>query len=77
MNLYRKHYFLEEETCFSKYYIKNIEQEQEINYNKEIHSIENGIKNFRKSRTFCKSGDLIRILFKKNYFSILYIFLFC
>lgn len=68
MNLYRKHYFLEEETCFSKYYIKNIEQEQEINYNKEIHSIENGIKNFRKSRTFCKSGDLIRILFKKNYF---------
>ena len=50
-------------------YIKNIENEQENNYDKEIHSIDKGVKNYRKSRTLCKSGDLIRSLFQKNYFN--------
>lgn len=63
MNLYKKHYFLEEITPLSSYYVNNIENENECNYDKEI----NHGKYF-KSRFFCKSSDLIRKLMKKEYF---------
>ena len=65
MNLYQKHYFIEEQTPISYYFLKNFEKEDESNYNKEYdfnHCI------YRKTRRFCRSSDLIRTLFKKGYF---------
>ena len=33
-------------------YIKNIENEQENNYDKEIHSIDKGVKNIKKQEHY-------------------------
>ncbi len=63
MNLYKKHYFLEEITPFSSYYINNIENENECNYDKEINH-----GRYFKSKHFCKSSDLVRKLMKKDCF---------
>lgn len=65
MNLYQNHFFLEETTPFSCYYIKNIEKENEENYKKEY---DQSRKLYRKTRAFCKSSELIKILFEKGYF---------
>ena len=65
MNLYQKHYFIEEFTPFSCYYVKHFETVDECNYMKEYISQHNS---FRKSRYFCRSSDFIRTLFKKNCF---------
>ena len=35
MNLYKKHFFIEETTSVSCYYLKHIEQEDEKNFTKE------------------------------------------
>ena len=63
MNIYKKHYFLEEATPFSKYYIKNIKTELECNFDKEIRH-----QRYYKSRYFCKSSELVRTLMKNDYF---------
>ena len=65
MNLYQNHFFLEETTPFSCYYIKNIEKENEENYKKEYVEYRNI---YRKARAFCRSGELIKLLFEKGYF---------
>ena len=65
MNLYQKHYFIEEFTPFSCYYVKHFETVDECNYMKEYISQHNS---FRKSRYFCRSSDFIRTLFEKNCF---------
>ena len=69
LNLYKKHYFLEEKTPFSRYYIKNIENENDLNYNKERRLHSYGSCTYEITRSFCKSGFLIRSLFKKGYFN--------
>lgn len=63
MNLYKQHYFLEEITPFSKYYIKHLKNEPECNYNKELHG-----QRYQITRYFCKSSDLVRTLMKEDYF---------
>ena len=65
MNLYQNHYFIEEVTPFSCYYVKHFETEDEINCTREFNPQNN---NYRKSRFFSKSSDLIRTLFEKGYF---------
>lgn len=66
MNLYEHHYFIEEKTPFSSYYINNIDTETIENYNKRF---VNG-----KSYKLCKEGRLItssnmvRILMKSGHF---------
>ena len=65
MNLFQKHYFLEEPTPISCYYLKHIDSENEQNYMKEYYPQTNC---YRKARYFCKSSDLIRTLFDKEYF---------
>ena len=62
MNLYQNHYFIEEVTPFSCYYLKHFETEDESNYMKE-HNPQNN--NYRKSRFFSRSSDLIKTLFEK------------
>lgn len=65
MNLYQKHYFIEEVTPFSAYYIKNIEIEKEENHMKEYDKKRNA---YRTARYLLKSSDLIKTLFEKEYF---------
>ena len=65
MNLFRKHFFIEETTPISCYYLKNIDTEDEQNYMKEYNYQHN---NYRNARAFCRSGDLIKKLFEKDYF---------
>ena len=65
MNLFKKHYFIEEATSISCYYLKHIETEDEKNIMKE-YDIQHNC--YRKARAFCRSSDLIRTLFDKNYF---------
>ena len=66
MNLYQKHYFIEEATPFSGYYINNIETESENNHMKEYDSKRNF---YRTARCLLKSGELIKRLFEKDYFT--------
>ena len=65
MSLYQKHYFIEEVTPFSGYYINNIETEKEENHMKEYDSKRN---KYRTARYLLKSSDLITKLFNKEYF---------
>ena len=65
MNLFQKHFFIEEATPISCYYIKNIEREKEENSMKEYVEYRNI---YRKARAFCRSGELIKLLFEKGYF---------
>ncbi|WP_289705363.1 hypothetical protein, partial [Bacteroides acidifaciens] len=62
-NVYQKHYFIEEKTPFTYYYIKNIEKLDEDKYNKDWIT-----DHWTKGRSFITSSNLIRELFKKNYF---------
>ena len=63
MNLYKKHYFIEEITPFSYYYIKHFEKENKCNFDKELNH-----GKYYKSRYLCKSSELIRKLMKKDCF---------
>lgn len=65
MNLFQKHYFIEEPTPISCYYIKHFENEEEQNSSKEF-DIHNNC--YRKARAFCRSSELIKLLFEKEYF---------
>ena len=57
MNLFRKHFFIEETTPISCYYLKNIDTEEEQNYMKEYNYQHN---NYRNARAFCRSLFLFR-----------------
>ena len=65
MNLYKKHFFLEEKTPFSKYYINNFEKEEEDKYNKLL----NKSRGYEKARSFIRSGELVRYLLDNDYFT--------
>ena len=65
MNLFNKHYFIEEITNLSCYYIKNINTEEENNYNKEFMK-DSG--RYRKARHFIKSGEFVKFLFENDFF---------
>ena len=64
MNLYQKHFFLEEKTPFSKYYVSNFEKEEEDKYNKLL----NKGRGYEKARSFIRSGELVRYLLVNGYF---------
>ena len=63
MNIFEKHYFLEEETPFSAYYIKHLSEVPENKYNMEYN-----VDHWRKTRTFIKASNLVRELFKQGFF---------
>ena len=65
MNLFQKHYFLEEKTPFSKYYIKNFEKEDPNNFAKQYEPS----RGYRMARSFMKSGELVRYLLDNDYFA--------
>ena len=65
MNLFQKHYFLEEKTPFSKYYINNFEKEEEDKFDKIYHKG----RGYQKANSFMKSSDLIRYLLDNDYFA--------
>ena len=65
MNLFQKHYFIEEPTPISCYFLKHFDTEDEQNYMKEFNPLRN---NYRKARYFCRSSDLVKTLFEKEYF---------
>ena len=62
-NIYQKHYFIEEKTEFSTYYIKHLSECDDDKYNKEWN-----VDHWRKGRYFITSSNLVRELFKQNYF---------
>ncbi|WP_300712471.1 DNA polymerase, partial [uncultured Brachyspira sp.] len=64
MNVFNKHYFIEEKTPFSTYYINHLSECEEDKYNKEYKQ-----DHWIKARYFINSSDLVRILMKNNYFS--------
>ena len=66
MNLYHKHYFIEEVTPFSSYYISHIETEDETKHMKEYDSKRN---KYRTARYLLKSSELVKMLFEKEYFN--------
>ena len=63
MNIFEKHYFLEETTPFSTYYIKHLKDEPEERYNMEFNTY-----HYIKARTFIKASNLVRELFKQGFF---------
>ena len=67
-NIYEKHYFIEEKTPFTYYYIKNFENiKDESKFNLEFRK--DGEKSrWIKGRSFISSSNLVRELFKKGYF---------
>ena len=68
-NLFEKHYFIEEKTPFSSYYIKHIDELPEDCYNKRFNKSKNKmvIDNKRK----ITSSNLVRSLMKSNHFKLL------
>ena len=66
-NLFEHHYFIEERTPFSSYYIKHINELDEDKYNKRS----NGSSGFRvvDPSQCIKSSHLVRILMKSNFFT--------
>ncbi len=70
-NIFQKHYFIEEKTPFSTYYMKNYEEiNDETKFDKEyvLTSKHNNQRYWRKSKYFISSSNLVRLLFKKNLF---------
>ena len=62
-NIYEKHYFIEEKTPFSTYYIQHLEELDESKFNKEMQN-----KRWKTARFFISASNLVRELLKKNYF---------
>ncbi len=63
-NIFENHYFIEEKTPFSNYYIKNLNQNIEPDkFDKEYN-----VDHWRKSRQYISSSNLVRELFKQGYF---------
>ncbi len=63
MNVYNNHYFIEEQTPFSTYYIKHLNECPSDKFNKEYKT-----DHWINARAFMKSSDLVRELMKQNYF---------
>ena len=66
-NLFENHYFIEESTPFSCYYIKHLNElkpEDLDKYNMEIKD-----KYWRSARAYIKSSNLVRELFKQGFFT--------
>ena len=63
-NIFENHYFIEEKTPFSNYYIKNLNQNIEPDkFDKEYHS-----NHWINARYYISSSNLVRELFKQGYF---------
>ena len=63
-NIFENHYFIEEQTPFSNYYIKNLNQDIEPDkFDKEFN-----VDHWRKARQYSSSSNLVRELFKQGYF---------
>lgn len=67
VNLFQHHYFIEERTPFTSYYIKNIDTEDEENYNKRLKGTKY-VSCEAEERRFIKSSNLVRELFKSGHF---------
>ena len=65
LNCYEEHYFIEEQTPFSKYFIEHLDNTPSDKFNQEVRT-DRGT--YRLGRTFIKSGDLVRTLFKLGKF---------
>ena len=63
MNVYNNHYFIEEQTPFSTYYIKHINECPADKFNKEYKT-----DHWINARAFMKSSDLVRELMKQGQF---------
>ena len=63
MNVYNNHYFIEEQTPFSTYYIKHINECTADKFNKEYKT-----DHWINARHFMKSSDLVRELMKQGQF---------
>ena len=63
-NIFENHYFIEEKTPFSNYYIKNINKNlADDKFDKEYNT-----DHWRKARQYITSSNLVRELFKQGYF---------
>ena len=65
-NLYNKHYFLEETTPFSTYYINHLSTLTEADFDKYDKEFQNN--RWKPARTFIKSSNLVKELMKQGYF---------
>ena len=63
-NVYEDHYFIEEKTPFSTYYIKHLIECTEDKFDKEYNS-----DHWRKTRYYISSSNLVRELMKQGYFN--------
>ena len=63
-NIFQKHYFIEEQTPISTYYLKNwMKLNDDTKFDKEFNS-----NHWRKARNFVTSSTLVRTLFKQECF---------
>lgn len=62
-NIFQKHYFIEEITGFSTYYIKHLSECDDDKRDKEWN-----VNHWEKNRTYISSSNLVRELFKQDYF---------
>ncbi|KAK8881860.1 hypothetical protein M9Y10_044496 [Tritrichomonas musculus] len=63
MNVYNNHYFIEEQTPFSTYYIKHLNECPSDKFNKEYKTY-----HWINARTLMKSSDLVRELMRQGMF---------
>ncbi|KAK8889413.1 hypothetical protein M9Y10_034159 [Tritrichomonas musculus] len=63
LNVYNNHYFIEEQTPFSTYYIKHLNECPSDKFNKELKD-----NHWRNARYFMKSSDLVRELMRQRMF---------
>ena len=67
-NLFEKHYFIEEKTPFTSYYIEHMDELSEDDYNKIFNKTKNKMVVDNKPARFITSSNLVRSLFKSNHF---------
>ena len=67
-NLFDKHYFIEERTPFTTYYIEHIDELPEDCYNKRFNKAKNKMVIDNSKSRFIMSSNLVRSLMKSNHF---------
>ena len=68
-NLFDKHYFIEERTPFTSYYIEHIDELSEDCYNKTFNKAKNKMVIDNSPSRFITSSNLVRSLMKSNHFT--------
>ena len=69
LNIYQKHYFIEEPTPISTYYAKNWKEiNDETKFDKILQKQQGKKDYWRKARNFISSSNLVRLLFQQNCF---------